>query len=640
MQNLKGRSTEQLNNNNPLCSDEQKNICQLFKFQVEKNPDHIAAIFENQNLSYRELDEKSTTLALFLKEQQVGPEIVVGLGIPSGFNLLIGIIAILKSGGVYFPLDPHYPKERLHYMIQDAKPHLVLTESCYSTQFENYNNQLIHLNDFNWNEMSSMDKVHENQNLPFPRPDNPAYLIYTSGSTGTPKGIMIPYENFPHFSTMHKNYYPSEMIGLVTGSISFDISTLTIFHTLISGGTLCFLKPSPIIDADEVISLINEKSVNYLLCVPSLYSILLEKSQQMPTLKTVSLAGENIPRRIPAQHSTFAPNAFLYNEYAPSECACGATIAMIYSPQEKKIFPITIGKPLPNTEIHLLNEDLQPVSLGEKGEIFIGGAGLALGYLNQPKLTSERFIIVSLAGNEPVRLYKTGDYGRILADGNLEFLGRMDFQVKVRGVRIELAEVENAICQFPSVKEAAVVALKDIQENNRLIGYFLSDSQSDISSKLREYLHQKLPSTMIPSILKQIKQFPRDANGKINRHSLPMISEQPKNPIEENPLLSEVHKVLADIFKKVLHLNEVGMNDNFFDLGGDSLSIISVQTYIETILRINVSIGDLFRYPTVSQLSILLRQNPITTNNEIDTRRTLSERKKTAFQQFRTRAKK
>lgn len=630
MQNLINQDLPPLETPNHLPPPYTENICELFQAQVKNHPNSVAAIFENDQITYSELDQKSTALANHLLSIGVKTGTVIGLSLLPNIHLLVGILAILKVGAVYLPLDPNYPLERLKYMLNDAKPDFLLTESAFIDRFKDFSNPTILLEKLDWGEL-------KNKNLSIPQhfhnPEQLAYLIYTSGSTGNPKGIMIPFRSFAHFATTHRSYYHSQIIGLVTGSISFDICTLTIFHVLISGGIVCFSKFSSGFDASETIDLINKKSVNYLLCVPSLYSVILEKSQPLPTLKTVSLAGETIPRGLPELHAQIAPNAVLYNEYAPSECACGATLAKIYDPSDKKIQQITIGKPLPNTEIYLLDSEFHLVSPGNKGEIFIGGLGLALGYLNRPELTAERFLELSLSDKKSVRLYRTGDYGKFLPDGNLEFLGRIDYQVKIKGYRIELTEIEYAMCQYSHVVEAAVVVKEDAKGTKRLAAYFSSDKpDDDIASRLREYLTQALPPQMIPSTLEQIHQFPRTPNGKIDRDALTKRAAEEKRSFENTGFDSDTTQTLLNIWREVLNRETIEIHDNFFDVGGDSLNIARLQTFVETTFKIDIPVVELLKYATIKQLAQYLdNQKAI----QVPQDKTLLNKKRNAFQRIK-----
>ncbi len=582
----------------PEREPDEKNICELFEEEVQKHPAAIAAISEDAQLTYLELSQKSTQLAGYLKCQGLKPGAIVGLSVDCDFSLLIGIFGILKAGGAYLPLDYNYPIDRLHWMLQDAKPALILTHSSISHLFENYSGRIIQMD-------TECDQIAVRGHEPLPNtiisPELLGYVVYTSGSTGKPKGIMIPHRSLPHVALSHKEYYPNPIIGLVTGSISFDASILTIFYVLINGGTLVLTGQTFILDIDKIADLIHAKSVNYFISVPSFYSMLLETSRNFSTLKHVSLGGENIPQDLPQLHATYAPNACLFNEYGPSEYAIGATLAKIYDPIERKIEKITIGKPQPNTHVYILDEKMELVTPGNRGEIFIGGSGLALGYLNRPDLTASRFIEVILPGGEPVSLYKTGDYGRILACGNIEFLGRIDHQVKIRGYRIELGEIESTICQYEGVKEAVVVVREDFG-NKRLVAFYSCVENCDISSGLREYLSRNLLNAMVPSALIQVERFSRTPNGKIDREALP-VAALVEQPLKLAKAQNELEDALLAIWKRILNHEAVGIHDNFFDLGGDSLSLVRTQTLIHKELGSKVPVVDLFQYPTIAQLA-------------------------------------
>jgi polyketide synthase PksJ len=571
---------------------DEKTICELFESEVQKCPSAIAAIFEDTQLSYEELNLRSTELSHFLINQGVGPGTVVGLSVDSDFHLLIGIFGILKAGGVYLPLDYGYPKERLSWMIEDAKPTLILTHTTIAHHFEKIACPIILL-DRAWNHNIAVKLPNK-----IVSPEQPAYVVYTSGSTGRPKGISIAHRSLPHLALAHKEYYPNPIICLVTGSISFDPNILAIFHVLIAGGTLVLLGQNHMIDFDKIADLILDKSVNCFVSVPSFYAMLLEKSREFKTLWHVSLGGETIPQDLPGLHARFSPNAYLYNEYGPSEYAVGATLAKIYDPSTGKIERITIGKPLPDTEVYVLDEKMEPVAEGERGEIFIGGKGLALGYLNRPDLTSAKFIEV-----RGKRLYRSGDYGRILPCGNLDFLGRVDQQIKFRGYRIELGEIEGAICQHEKIKEAVVLVKDEANGNKRLIAYYSSVGNADISHELRDHLKRNLLSAMVPSELIHVERFSRTPNGKIDRAALP---EPLELPVEAEEAQSGIQEALSNIWKKLLSQGSVGIHDNFFDLGGDSLGMARLQTAIQKELGTKVPIVDLFQYPTIASLAAYL----------------------------------
>lgn len=597
----------------------------LFKKQVNENPYKISLISQNRKLTYEELDQKSNQVARYLCECGVQSNTLVGCSLNNSLGLVICILGILKAGGVYLPLEPNYPQSRIEYMLKDANPPILLTESSHIAQFINFSGKLIQL-DKDWKQISSFS---EN---PLSTPISPtqlAYIIYTSGSTGQPKGIMVEHGNFAHGAVAHKEYYQEKLVGLLSSAISFDVSILMIFHLLSSGGTVYIPDSKATTDAEKLINIIENNSINYILCVPSLYSMILDKSRKLSSLKIVSLTGENIPNSILKLHPKLAPNAILYNEYGPTEYAIGTTIGKIYDPEKKKMYPINVGKPLPNTYIYVLDENLLPVPNGVKGEIFISGTGLAKGYLNNPELTTEKFI--------PFRstiLYKTGDFGRFAPDGNLEFLGRTDYQVKVRGNRVELGEIEHVICRYPQVNEASVICRKKPNGSKRLIAYFTTLVDIDIKQELNEHLTNILPKYMIPSAFIQLKSFPRTPNGKIDRDALLSMPEEKRK--STGIPSSNLEQLLSDIWKKVLHVKSVGMEDNFFDLGGDSLGIVRVQTMIEKELSVKISVTTLLQYSTISQLSQNLNQQKSFKESDCQIH---ASKRNLALQQFKIRAK-
>lgn len=593
----------------------------LFKEQVRKSPHQTALVFQNSKMTYQELDQRSNQFARYLREKGVQANALVGFSLSKSLDLIVGILGILKAGGVYLPLDSTYPRERLEFMIKDAKPQVLVTESRHESLFANFRGEVVQID----KDRKKISRFSENPLLISISPNQLAYVIYTSGSTGRPKGIMVDHNSFAHGAVAHDGYYQEKLVGLLSSAISFDVSILMIFHLLSSGGTVYIPKDESIADAEKLVSTIENNAISYLLCVPSLYSMVLDRCRQLPSLKIVSLTGENIPNFILKLHAKIAPNAILYNEYGPSEYAIGTTIGKIYDPVKKKVYPVNVGKPLPNTYVYVLDENLLPVPENVKGEIFIGGAGLSKGYLSNSELTAEKFLSFRFT-----TLYRTGDFGRLLPDGNLEFLGRTDNQVKIRGNRVELGEVEQTICRYPQVNEAVVVCKKH-NSSSHLVAYFTTLVDGEVEKELKGYLTNVLPRYMIPSVFVHLKSFPRTPNGKIDRSALLNTFEKRKKGIAKTS--SNLERTLFHIWKKVLGLESIGYDDNFFDLGGDSLGIAKVQTLIEKELAINIPVTILLQYPTISQLSNHLGQQE---NLKKSTSREL--KRKGALQKFKKRA--
>lgn len=600
-------------------------FCDLFKLQAEANPNAIAGIYEASSLTYAELDKRSSQLADFLGKYSTKSEKIIVLSLRNGLDLLVGFLGILKSGSAYLPIDPAYPVERIESILKDAEPVIVLTEESLRDTFSSFPYKIALMNNFPF--MESIDREEPIQ------PNHLAYVIYTSGSTGKPKGIAVEHSAFSHAVLSYRNLHHSRLISLMSGSISFDPNLLVVSHTLITGGTVCIPKNEEVRDPERIVALIEKQKINYLLCVPSFYSMLLNKSRKLSSLEYVELAGENLPNDMPGIHAAIAPNAILYNLYGPSEYAIGTTFAKIYDPVSKQIDKITVGKSLPQTEVHILDEDLKHVATGVKGEIFIGGKGLARGYLNTEALTEERFIWVTFPGLEPIRLYKTGDFGRFLPDGNIEFLGRMDHQVKIRGYRIELGEIEYFISQYPDVNEVVVIAQGNTESHKRLAAYFSARTNEQISEKLRAYLQNILPLYMVPSALIQVERWSRTPNGKIDRSALSKLPEPFSKETIEQPMI-EMEKTLFQIWKRILGREGFGIKDNFFDLGGDSLQIVTLQTVLEETLGIKINISVLFQCPTISQLANHLSAAK-TDGIPSSKKQELVKKQKSAFQGFR-----
>ena len=611
---------------NKAIKDKFTSFCDLFRQQAKSNPSAIAIIFNEFSLTYEELDFRSALLANFLRANGVKSESIVALSVYNSLDLIVGILGILRSGGAYMPVDPSYPAERIKMMIEDAKPVLLLTEEGLNNKFSFAPTKIVRMDNIFPGEHHSQEEIFQ--------PNQLAYVIYTSGSTGSPKGILLDHKALSYAALAHQKLHPARLVSFMFGSISFDASLLVITHTLISGGTICIPKNDMTADPEQIIKFIDNHAINYTLCVPSFYTMLLNKSRELPSMKSVDLAGENMTTAILDAHSKTAPNAILHNIYGPSEYAIGATFAKIYDPAFKQVNKITIGKPFPDTRVYILDENLQETPIGVKGEIFIGGPGLARGYLNKEALTAEKFIWLSLPDQDRIRLYRTGDFGRFLPDGNLEFLGRMDYQVKIRGYRVELGEIEHAISQHQKVTEAAVIVQEEPAQNKHLVAYFTTADKDDIGQELKTYLTNMLPKYMIPYAYVQLESFPYTLNRKIDRNALPSVFEKRKNNVEESQ--SELGSALSDIWKKVLHLKVVGKDDNFFDLGGDSLTLACIQTQIEADLAIKVPITALLQYPTISQLSQHLERQK---NSKIITiYQDLSAKKKMAFERFRIKA--
>lgn len=431
-------------------------IHQLFENQAEHSPTSLALVFEDQQLTYSELNARANQLAHFLQKRGVGPEALVALRVERSIEMIVGILGILKAGGAYLPLDPAYPLDRQQAILQDAQTKWLLTQNHLPSL--PFAGEIISLNSAgatlalepDTNPASSADA------------DNLAYSIYTSGSTGTPKGVLVTHGNLLHSTLARFRYYaePVERF-LLLSSHAFDSSVAGIFWTLCQRGALILPHEYSRQTAFELADLIARHRITHLLCLPSLYSVLLDQFSMLQSLKTVVVAGESCPAALVARHHALVPGAALFNEYGPTEATVWSTVYRCENRNGSRTVPI--GKAIPNAQIYLLDELLRPALNGASGEVYVGGDGVARGYFNRPELTAAKFIPDPFSKNPGARLYRTGDLARLLPDGNLEFLGRLDNQIKIRGHRIELDEIEAVLKEHPSIQDAAVIAFDKTQ---------------------------------------------------------------------------------------------------------------------------------------------------------------------------------
>lgn len=588
-----------------------KCIHHLIEEKVEKVPDGQAILYNEQSLTYRELNQRANKLACYLQNLGVGPETLVGIYVEPSLEMMIGILGILKAGGAYVPLDPDYPEERLSLILEDTHAPVLLTQDHLKADIPECETQVICL-DSDWEKIDFENEKPENTATP----DNLAYIIYTSGSTGRPKGVPITHRNLVN-STHARLHYYQKPVGrfLLLSSFSFDSSIAGIFWSLCTGGTLVLPEAGLQKDPQPVVKIISENKITHILCLPSLYSLLLNENnlKKLNSLETVIVAGEECPIDLVKLHQQLLPEIELFNEYGPTE---GTVWCTVYNCRElKDENHVPIGRPIPNTQIYLLNANMRPVPIGIPGELYIGGIGLTRGYLNQPDLAAEKLVPDPFSDRAGARLYKTGDLARFLPDGNIEFLGRTDFQVKIRGYRIELGEIEALLNQHSAIKQAIVVA-KDLSaeatEDKRLVAYIIPEpGRKPNISELRNYLNKQLPEFMVPSHFVFMNSFPVTPNGKIDRKALPEPDRtrpeleatfvEPRNQVEE---------VLAGIWSELLNIEKVGINDNFFDLGGHSILVVQLVSRIREVFQEELPLRSVFEHPTILELAELLLEDP------------------------------
>ncbi|NEQ80495.1 MAG: amino acid adenylation domain-containing protein, partial [Moorea sp. SIO2I5] len=582
-----------------------KCIHQLFEEQVERTPDAVAVVFENQQLTYRELNGKANQLAHYLKSLGVEPDVLIGICVDRSVEMIIGLLGILKAGGAYLPLDPDYPSDRIAYILEDSKARVVLTQDHLATRFSEYKTHVICL-EKNWDTFSAENDI---QTYPV-NSTNLAYVIYTSGTTGKPKGVTIQHRSVLNLSVgLQQAIYATQPQGQrrvsVNAPLVFDSSVKQIIR-LLHGDTLDILPKTIRSNGEALLCYLQKHQIDVFDCTPSqLTLITLEKwSDQEQTLPEMVLVGGEAIDELTWQALAKAKQTNFYNVYGPTECTVDTTVASCHKNGVKPV----IGRAIANTQIYILDSHLQLVPIGVPGELHIGGAGLARGYLNRPDLQAQKFIPNPFRQEEGECLYKTGDKARYLPDGNIEFLGRIDNQVKIRGFRIELGEIEAVLGQHPAVRKTVVVARKDQSDQKRMVAYIVSEQEEDItSSQLRQFLKQKLPDYMIPSAFAFLEKLPLTPNGKVNRRALPELDQS--NRPQEAGFVSPrnfLELQLSQIWSDLLNVNPVGVNDNFFDLGGHSLLAVRLMARIKQQFGTDLPLATLFTEPTIENQASLL----------------------------------
>ncbi|MEH1968426.1 non-ribosomal peptide synthetase [Nostoc sp.] len=582
-------------------------IHQLFEAQVEKTPDAVALIFNNQHLTYRDLNSRANQLARHLQSLGVGTEVLVGICIERSLEMVVALLAILKAGGAYVPLDPGYPQERLAFMLSDTQVSVLLTQKELVGKLPTHTAFVICL-DSDWNGITKNKKENLSTNF---TGDNLAYVMYTSGSTGTPKGVSVIHRGVVRL-VKETNYahLTAEEVILQLAPISFDASTFEIWGCLLNGGQLVICPPNTP-SLEELGQIIQQYQVTTLWLTAGLFHLIVdEKIDALKSLRQLLAGGDVLSVPHVQKFLQTVDNCELINGYGPTENTTFTCCHSITAPLQPDV-SIPIGRPIANTQVYILDNNLQPVSIGEPGELYIGGDGLARGYLNRPDLTAEKFISHSFDSNLATRLYKTGDLARYLPDGNIEFLGRIDNQVKIRGFRIELGEIEREIAQHPDVREIVVLARQDETGEKQLTAYIVPHYNSTYThNKLRSFLQQQLPHYMVPSAFVMLESLPLTANGKVDRHKLPAPSrERPQLEQAYIAPQTDLERLLAGILSELLKIDRVGIDDNFFDLGGTSISILQVAARVKQELGIELPAVKLFQYSTIGSLAKYLDSN-------------------------------
>ena len=579
-----------------------KSVPDLFEAQVEKTPETIALIYENQSLTYQALNEQANQIAHTLQSSGIGPEQRVAVYIERSLEMAIALLAIVKTGAAYVPLDTSYPEERLLYMLGDADVSAVIAGSprpqSWGSETRSTETPWIEIGEFWSGDASHLTNTQTNTQNPQRTlsPTNSVYVIYTSGSTGKPKGVINTHQGLVNrlcWMQQTYNLTPGQRV-LHKTPLSFDVSVWEIFWPLLNDATVVIAKPEGHKDSAYLAKLIQAQQISVLHFVPSMLAAFLEAptASDCTTLRQVICSGEALSPALKNQFFKQLPNIELHNLYGPTEAAIDVTAYQCQP--EDAIVPI--GRPIANTQIHLLDRELNPVPIGVPGEIHIGGIGVAKGYLNRPKLTAEKFIEISPHAST---FYKTGDIGRYLPDGTIVYLGRQDSQVKLRGVRIELGEVEAALMAHADIRQAVVLIHNDL-----LIAYVAGDlsSLTDLNQSLPTFLKATLPSVMIPARFVALASLPLTPNGKLNRRALP--KPEKIGEAEKVAPRNETERAIAAIWSAVLSLEEdIGIHDSFFDLGGHSLTATRVNTRLRKHFNLELPLKSAFEHPTIASLA-------------------------------------
>ncbi|MCP6762148.1 MAG: amino acid adenylation domain-containing protein [Fischerella sp. CENA71] len=593
----------------------------VFEATVARTPDAVAVVSVdaqsaasrrvNQQLTYQQLNARANRWARYLVEQGVGKETIVALLCDRNIDFLTAMLAVFKAGGAYLPLNPQHPPERIQQVLEQSQAPLVLAASCWASIISSIDieSQLLCLEELDSQEYSS-------ENLPVRcYPENLAYVIYTSGSTGKPKGVMIEHRgmlNHLYAKVTDLQLTKSDVVAQTATQI-FDISIWQFLAALLVGGRVEIVCTEIAGDPAQLLSLVQRQQISILEIVPSLLRMILQHIKlngvagtELSCLRWLLLTGETLPPQLCRQWFEHYPQIPMMNAYGPTECSDDVTHHPIYVPPQKEVVNLPIGRPVSNTQLYILDSQLQPVPIGVTGELYVGGLGVGRGYLYNSILTEKAFIKNPFTKEAGARLYKTGDKARYLSDGNIEFLGRIDYQVKIRGFRIELGEIEVVLAQHPQVREVVVVAKEEQSGNQYLVAYVVPN-QEITTTELRDFLKQKLPEYMIPTAFVLLKSMPLTSNGKVDRHALPAPEFQlclnanfvaPHTPTQE---------ILAKLWAEVLNLKQIGIYDNFFEMGGNSLLATQVISRLRSLFGVELPLRRLFETPTVGELSELIR---------------------------------
>jgi amino acid adenylation domain-containing protein len=589
----------------------EETLLHLFEEDVKKYPNHLAVVFEEKSLSFAALNRQANQLARYLQSKGVGPERLVGICMERGMEMMVGLLGIWKAGGAYVPMDPAYPASRLKHMVDDCGAQLLLTQERLAAALPQTSCELVYL-DRDWPQVARYSE----ENLEVPTdPENLAYVIYTSGSTGRPKGVMVRHGNLVNFGVGMDDCLAPRQPGtwLAVTSLSFDISVLELLWTLSRGFRVIIQAGGVAGEVEPVLEQIVRHEVTHFQCTPSMAGLLLlhpKAESALGRLQKMLVGGENLPLHL-GQRLKPMVGGQLINMYGPTETVIWSSSWAL--PED--MATVAIGSPLANTQLYILDERMEPLPVGATGELYIGGDGVARGYLTRPELTAERFVPDHLSHASGERLYRTGDLTKYRADGTIEYLGRVDQQIKLRGHRIELGEIESVLAAHEMVREAAVVVRDDAGADRQLVGYIVWKAATEDSKSLpgtdslREFLRGKLPDYMVPAVIVELDQMPLTPNGKLDRRALPKPQgSMRRQRVEFVAARNELENKIAGVWQNILQLEQAGIHDNFFDLGGHSLLLARLSMELHQALGRDISVVDLFRYPSIAAFAGFLAQ--------------------------------
>ena len=589
----------------------EKTLPDLFEEQTAKTPDMVAVACEGDTLTYGELNVRSNRLAHYLQALGVGPDRPVGLCLERSTEMVVGLLGILKADGAYVPLDPAFPQERLAYMLEDSQASVLVTHRDLHRLFPSNRATIVCLDRERQN-LNRQNTVAPIRNL---RPDHLAYIIYTSGSTGKPKGVQIPHQSLSNFlfSMRREPGLTRQDILLAVTTLSFDIAGLELYLPLIQGARVVLVSRETTADGLRLRQALEDSGATVMQATPAGWRMLLAAGWEGKSGLKILCGGEALSRQL--ADALLERGESVWNLYGPTETTIWSTLYPIKKTSRSKPEDASepIGRPLANTQVYILDRNWQPVPVGVSGELYIGGDGLARGYFNLPALTAEKFIPHPFSRVPQTRLYKTGDSACFRPDGVIEFLGRLDHQVKIRGFRIETGEIESVLMEHPAVREAVVVARDDESGDQRLAAYIVPDPTAGVAvpsyAEIRDYIRQKLPDYMMPTVFVTLEALPLTPNGKVDRRALPKpdtVGNESKTTYTAPR--NDVENTLAALWRETLRVDNIGIHNNFFELGGHSIKATKLLYRIKQEFYVDLRLPDIFREPTIAGLAELIER--------------------------------